>query len=155
MLKDAVHEERYRADYDGFGNPYQGMTHCNQFCAEVLGWYAPSFPWGRFADPKFGACKMVGEMQRNTGEWTQCVNWDTAHAHAARGHLVIAGRVESEGNGHVCVIAPEKMEYSGSWMKRVPLCANVGRSVFYGLRLSRAFKTEPEAWLFLGNKEET
>jgi hypothetical protein len=50
----------------------------------------------------------------------------------------------------VCVIAPEPLTFSGSWMKAVPAAANVGKANFYGLRLSWAFHEQPRMWVFLG-----
>jgi hypothetical protein len=149
ILTDTVKEPRFQPNQDGWGNPAPGVTHCSQFVDHILDQYVDGDVFGTFEHP----VRAVGQVRfmESSPRFVKCTNWDTAAAHAQRGLLVVAGEIGADGtSGHVCVLAPEPSTLSGSWMIRVPACANVGRSVFYGLRISRAFNNPPDAWLFLG-----
>lgn len=71
---------------------------------------------------------------------------DRAALHANRGGFAFASQV-GEHHGHVATVAPMEMEQSGSWAKKVPVLANIGKE--NGLmRASKCFKTEPLYFLW-------
>ena len=51
---------------------------------------------------------------------------DMAAKHARRGGLALAAK-EYTGHGHVAILAPESMQFSGSWGYDVPCVYNVGK----------------------------
>ena len=77
----------------------------------------------------------------------RCDTMERAHRHAMRGGLAIAG-LTAEGHGHVCPVADEPMQDSGSWGKPVVMVWNVGRAPNGLKRVSQAFKTEPLFFLW-------
>ena len=70
------------------------------------------------------------------------VDDQVAQNHANNGVLVLASHSYSE-HGHICLILPGILERSMSYQKSVPKCANVGKDVFFGKRVSFAFKEIP------------
>ena len=85
-----------------------------------------------------------------------------AHLHANNGMIAVAAQKHDE-HGHVTVIYPApKMEESGSWGEEVPFCANIGahpkkredegKNMNSVCRVSQAFLTEPDYFLFVGDE---
>lgn len=71
---------------------------------------------------------------------------DRAWTHAIHGGFAFAAQV-GEHHGHVAAVAPLEMELSGSWNKKVPILANVGKE--NGLmRASKCFQVEPLYFLW-------
>lgn len=64
---------------------------------------------------------------------------------AKEGCWVVAAQ-KNEGHGHINTIYPADMGFSGSWNKKVPMCANVGHKNGI-MKISQAFFTEPEYFL--------
>lgn len=67
---------------------------------------------------------------------------DVAQSKANLGHIVIAGLVDKP-HGHVAVVYPGQMVYSGKWLTYVPRVANVGKNTGI-IGVNYAFKTPPE-----------
>ena len=71
---------------------------------------------------------------------------ERAAAHAMRGGFAFASQT-ADIHGHVAAVAPMEMEFSGSWNKKVPVLANVGKENGM-LRSSKCFRTEPTYFLW-------
>ena len=67
-----------------------------------------------------------------------------------RNHSIIIAAQHAKPHGHVVVLLPGDLGYSGKWTKAVPLCANIGKSNFFGKGISFVFKDEPEYYLYKG-----
>lgn len=104
-------------------------THCNigaervavsQGCDELTG------PDGKalMADQQYGV------MDANdSGRWTKVVG-EVATEHALGGGLAIAcasSAMLHEEHGHIAVVYPAPMEFSGSLKRDVPIVANIGK----------------------------
>lgn len=94
------------------------------------------------------ANEMIRSMKDPNGDWMQLGSGEVAQAKANEGSLVIAGYAVPGGHGHVAVIVPGLLEFSGTWQKLVPRCMNVGQTVFFGKKVSWAFRAdqEPDFW---------
>jgi hypothetical protein len=128
-------DEVQKPDYQ----PHDGMTFCNFFVREVARWFdCTDFDdegdWEKMASDYL-------DIMKKGGNWVE-VGSEIGASAAQAGRLVVAGASAPEGekHAHVVIVAPEKMSYSGSWDALVPAVANVGRTVFYGQRISMAFK---------------
>lgn len=107
-------------------------TYCNVAVQRIaLGMSCDKF------NAKMDANAMVALMKNS---WRQ-VDGKLAYEMAMDDKLVIAGVAEAR-HGHVAVVFPEKMQYSGSWKKDVPMVANVGKHNGV-MRTSQAFNIEP------------
>jgi len=130
-------------------NPKTLETHCNFFVRTVAEWY------GYSCFNNMVANDMYEYMKNHPDQWklvaTKGVEYDEAIEAACNGHLVIAAQ-NASGHGHVMVIAPEAPgERSDSWKKVVPFVANVGKTCWYGKRLSQAFIQEPDTYQYIGS----
>ncbi len=112
-------------------------TYCNLFTSSI----AAAFGYDRFTG--LNANQMHALISNPANGWIK-IDGAIAQSHANAGSLVIASMNNPDGHGHVCVIAPGKMEFSGSFNKPVPKCVNVGKDVFFGRRISFAFRIEPD-----------
>lgn len=129
------------------------FTWCNKWVRHVCKW----FQYDGFETPETDqAGEMVSLMKSSPRTWRQIRDFRVAAALAAQGNLLVAGWKDPNpkvgSTGHVAIIAPEgveKMMYSPSWKKVVPIIANVGKRRFYG-PMSTGFAEEPEIWLYLG-----
>lgn len=108
------------------------VTYCNQAMQYILS----GFGYDRMNG--MNANEMTGFMGAPENGWI-AVGDDVAQAHASNGILVLAGWINTEGHGHICMILPGILEKSGTAGKAVPKCVNIGREVFIGKRLSFAF----------------
>lgn len=115
---------------DAYGNIIK--TFCNEFVQSVCN----GIGYGSFNN--LVANDMVDFMQDPSNGWIS-VDDGVAQSHANAGILVIAGRRNVQGHGHVNLIIPGILEKSSSFGKAVPKCVNVGKDVFYGKRISFAF----------------
>lgn len=73
-----------------------------------------------------------------------------ASLHALAGGLAIAAK-QYPRNGHVAVVAPRPVAWSGSWGRSVPYVANVGRPPNAVKKVSEAFLVasgEPDYFIF-------
>jgi hypothetical protein len=76
----------------------------------------------------------------------QKVDAKTAHAEAFK-RFVIAAQTNEKGSGHVAVVVPDKLHFSGKWNKDAPSVANVGvKNGIMGANF--AFATEPDYFIF-------
>lgn len=117
-------------------------TYCNFACNSI----ALRMEYAGFEDDGVPllANEICKKMSDPNGDWIKLGNGDVAQAKANEGGLVIAGRANPAGHGHICVVMPGLMEYSGSWSKMVPKCMNVGKDVFIGKKVSWAFRANEE-----------
>lgn len=107
-------------------------TFCNQFIQYICNGYGYDLFNGMNAN-------QMHEFMNNPQNGWISVGEDVAQAHANIGVIVLASRANADGHGHVCLILPGILEKSGSWGKPVPKCANIGRDVFFGKKLSFSF----------------
>lgn len=117
-------------------------TYCNFFIQYVAKCVGYSGFDGMMAN------QMVEFMRRPDSGWIQLADSKTAQEHANNGVLVIAGRGNPSGHGHVCLIVPGILEKSGSWGDAVPKCVNVGKDVFFGKKVSFAFSGDEKCDYF-------
>ncbi len=80
-------------------------------------------------------------MLKEGGPW-KSVTGEQAAQMAGQNALVVAAQ-PAKAHGHVAVIVPEKMAFSGKWKKMVPVCANVGKKNGI-MGVNFAFGEEPE-----------
>ncbi len=119
-------------------------TFCNEFLQ------AASFLWG--------CLDLSGKLIRDIhlcvkGLPTRWKPAGMAEAQLAanQGRLVIALWSDEAPQGdHGCIIAPGKLESSGTWGMEVPQAANVGKDNFFGKKLSFAFPANqrPEFYIW-------
>lgn len=99
--------------------PRDGKTHCNRsskFIAEGMGYYG--LPANTLANDFIAILAIAPGWVEDT--------IDRAHKAAMRGQLAFVC-LEDHPHGHIAAVAPEPMEFSGSWGVEVPLLFNVGR----------------------------
>jgi hypothetical protein len=97
-------------------------------------------------------CVVKGMANEIIDSISQSSDWrkdtgERAFEHAEKGGLAIAG-IKENPHGHVVAIVPLTMQFSGSWNKYVPMCAHVGKAPNGIKRVSKAFRTEPEYFLW-------
>lgn len=117
--------------------PKEGKTFCNlamQYICNCFGYDAFN---GKTAN------EMIDYMNDLTTGWLS-VSDLVAQNHANQGVIVIAGRKNPEGHGHVCLVLPGILEKSGSYSRSVPKVVNIGKNVFFGKRISEAFKVDQQ-----------
>ena len=110
-------------------------TFCNQFINYVLNGFGYSDMTGMLAN------EMVAFMSDMKNGWISVAD-EVAQNHANRGVIVIAGHAVQQGHGHVNFILPGILEKSLTWAKAVPKCVNVGKDVFFGKKVSFAFRAD-------------
>ena len=126
---------------------YDGDTLVRTFCDFfVSGVVKLGFEYTGFINPLTGeaylADKMVDIMQ-SSDEWMKEVSGNMAQFHANQGALVVAGWINPDGHGHVCIVRPGIEVFSGHWNKNAPRVANVGKDVFINEDAAYAFIDEP------------
>lgn len=119
-------------------------TYCNFAAWEICA----AMDYTVFGDNKMMANQMFDHMIADPA-WT-IQDSGRANAHAMKGGLAIAA-AKADGHGHVAVVYPGPMLFSGSLNKYVPCLANVGRTNKNGIiKASEAFpvsKGEPTYFL--------
>lgn len=151
-LQAEVEKEQYqpRPDPD---SPKLTETFCNRFTYEVASWYGFDF----FKKNDMRANDIHQYLKSHPEQWKRVagpdLDYTIAIEAANQGCLLIAAQSNSiSGHGHVNIIAPEPDgERSDSWKKIVPFVANVGKSCWYGKRLSQSFIQEPNTYLYIGS----
>lgn len=134
-LKDGMFEPQL----DSFGNIL--VTYCNQAMQLICN----GMGYDRFHG--LNANEMTKFMSDPANGWIS-VDDAVAQSHANNGVIVIAARQFPGAHGHVCIIVPGILEKSLSWGRAVPKCMNVGKDVFFGKRLSLAFRASEQPTLF-------
>ena len=92
---------------------------------------------------------MIDIMSINPTAWRHLPNSEAAQNLANTGALVIAGQKEDH-HGHVCVVVPGSIEYSGTWKTTAPKVVNIGKDVFIGKKCSFAFQQPPSYFVWEG-----
>lgn len=108
----------------------------------------------------FGIDELAGKLARDIhlnallrqDDWRKVGLAESQDACNAGFFVIAVYSTPEPGGDHVCVIVPGEMQDSGSWGCKVPLCANVGKSNFYGKPLSFAFTPaeKPELFVYHG-----
>jgi hypothetical protein len=116
-------------------------TYCNQFIQYICS------ALGYIDFKGMNANQMIDFMEKDGSGWIKSADHRFAQDSANAGVLVIAGR-KAAGHGHVCLIVPGVLEKSGNWCASVPKCVNVGGDVFFGKKISFAFRSEDKCDYF-------
>lgn len=114
-------------------------TFCNQAA------HAIASDFGCDAFDKKLANEIV-KLMKESDEWSPCSS-EKACKLAQLGHLVVAAQFNAQGPGHVAVVYPGPMLFSGKWNKKVPMVANVGKTNGI-MGVNFAFASEPEYFLY-------
>lgn len=107
-------------------------TFCNRGLAYIAG--------------EMGETMLKSDQYANTqirlisDNWLEEVEEERVTAHALAGGLAVAC-LPSHPHGHVAVVYPSEMEWSGTWGRKVPVIANVGKRNGV-MKLSGAFRKE-------------
>lgn len=108
-----------------FSSAVDGFTDCNRFVnfvCQKMG-YHNFVPIGQRL-PML-ANSMYRYMVSHPEEWHE-VEGSEAQDFANRGYIVIAAQENPIGSGHVCIVRPGTLTYSGKWLdSEVPKVANV------------------------------
>jgi hypothetical protein len=116
----------------------QSNTWCNVYVAELLSKLNYHNFEGRTAN------RIIEIMQFDKKNW-EIINPDTWDKKS----LVIAGQ-QGVIHGHVCPLIDGEYDISHKWHDQpVPLCANIGKTNFWGKGISWAFVSEPIYFKFL------
>lgn len=119
-----------------------GKTYCNLAFMEVAAEMGCDVFRGMMANQIIDYVSKAKDWRRVTGE--------EAHEHARRGGLGVASR-KGRPHGHVAAVFPgERMLFSGSLNKYVPLVANVGKKNGI-MKASEAFPVkegEPDYYIY-------
>jgi hypothetical protein len=107
-------------------------TYCNFFVRDVAG--ERGYPGLK----NFTANSMVAFFD-GSPEWEEVTDLEKVQVLANDDKLVAAAYAVPGGHGHVCVVVPGQLCYSGQRQAFVPIVANVGKDCFYGKPLSFAF----------------
>lgn len=108
-------------------------SFCNQFVQYVCNGMGYTNFQGMDAN------QMFAYMSDPANGWIAISDEAVVQAHANDGVIVLAAHATLGSHGHVNLILPGILEQSGSFNKRVPACANIGKDVFYGKKISFAF----------------
>lgn len=138
IIDTVLHQEDIKPVMDTLGHAI--TTYCNIGIDRILRLCGYARMINEPGDPLM-ANDICDYMRDHTEEWTE-VTGDVACARASQGILVISCQ-KADGHGHVCAVYPMTEEWSSSWGKPVPMCANIGKTVGI-MRVSQAFKTEPK-----------
>lgn len=137
-----------------FSSAVDGFTDCNRFVHYVCDrfGYKNFVPLGQRL-PML-ANSMFRYMESNGDEWFE-VDGANAQRLANMGGLVVAAQENLNGHGHVCVVRPGTLTYSGKWLdSEVPKVANV--SVPNLCRIDRganyAFSDKPQYFVLRDKK---
>ena len=143
------------AAYAAFNNSLIGMPWCpangETFCNLVVNSICNALGYTKFNAGSQNNPVMANAMVtflQGSPDWLS-IDGNVAQAHANVGALVIACQLNPEGHGHVCVVIPGEMQYSGHFAKNAPLVMNVGRDVFIGKHAGFAFQTEPSYFVLI------
>lgn len=117
------------------------VTFCNEFINFICSGLNYLHFEGLLANEMF-------DLVNNPKQGWISVDETVAQAHANEGILVLAAHKNPTGHGHLAIIVPGLLEKSLNFGKLVPVCANVGRDVFFGKKISFAFKVEDNPHYF-------
>jgi hypothetical protein len=131
------------------------VTKCNEavnFVSKNMGYFLFDIPNTRNPDDAILANAMIDMMENRKEEW-ELLDIEAAQDQANQGRLIIAGWKNPTGDhGHVCVVIPGLIEFSGTLNSKVPKIINIGKSNFIGKKASFAFSELPK---YYGLKEIT
>lgn len=121
------------------------ITYCN----EAVNYICKAFGYAKFDKPgtpyptdAILANEQFDIMSDQAGDWikvTAKVGQDLAN----QGAVVVAA-IQMEGHGHVTIIRPGNIAYSGTWKTAAPKCMNIGKNNFIDKKASWAFRAEPK-----------
>lgn len=122
-------------DLDGDGSPDE--TYCNFAVRDIAEAMGLALFKGLTANQIHAKLLTLPHCRQDTG--------DRARLHAEAGQLAIASQT-GQVHGHVAVVYPGPMSYSGKWGTSVPMVANVGRTNGV-MGANFAFKDQPTYFL--------
>lgn len=129
----------------------KGTTYCNiavQRISEFFGFHGFR---GLLANDMYKVClnsdrwSLLKIFRVDKKTFSDCL---IAQSRAMNGNFVVAAK-RGSGNGHIAVVYPGKMAYSGKWGEDVPLVANVGKKNGI-MGANYAFKERPEFFIWNG-----
>lgn len=133
-LIDAISEA-----YDTHSVPTPTETYCNLGVQYVLARFGYEKAKGMVAN------QMVDLFQRSA-DWG-VVGMEAAQALANEGRVVVSG-AKGDPHGHVVVVRPGIMEFSGKWKCLAPKVSNIGgRPAALGKSAAWAFEAVPQFWM--------
>lgn len=134
-----------RGDLEPVFNPDGSLqtSYCNQFVQYICN----GLGYTEFSG--MNANEMFALMSDPKNGWIS-VDGSVAQDHANNGVLVLASESNPDGHGHVCLVLPGILEKSFAYAKAVPKCANVGKDVFFGRKISFAFSQPPTYFALAG-----
>lgn len=132
LLVDAICEAY---DTKAF-RPSDGATHCN----EVIQYVCRKFNYTKFYGKV--ANEIIDIMKAPDSPWSN-ITPNEAWQAANEGSLVIAG-LKAEPHGHVCIVRPGTLEFSGNWKENAPKVMNMGKNCFIDKGANYAFHDKPE-----------
>jgi hypothetical protein len=144
LLVDAICEAydnpRFKAEADG-------TTHCDATVDYVLRKYGVN----DFSGDEWMANTIIQAMRRMT-KFKRVDGSKEAQELANQGVLVIAG-LEAQPHGHVAILRPGLMEFSGSWKKDAPKGMSNGSlaATTMAKKFSFVFRTEPEYYALVAS----
>lgn len=158
ILCDAISDNFMKAVNHGPWSPTldsQGnwTTYCNWFVGSVSKAVGCQDLWPN-GDPSPKLANEMYDILNKSTAWMKEIDGKMAQFHANQGCLVLAAKKNPDGHGHICLIRPGQMVYSGHWNKSAPRCMNVGISVFIDKTLAYAFETEPDYFVWLQSLPE-
>lgn len=121
--------------------PAGGQTFCNlavNSICNAMGY--EKFNAGSVNTPVMANAMVI--FMHASNDWLS-IDGNVAQAHANVGALVVAGHINPEGHGHVCVVIPGEMRPSAHFGKDAPVVMNVGKDVFIGKDAAYSFRVEP------------
>lgn len=142
---DAICDNFMLAVNNGIWAPKQNSggltTYCNYFVYAVCSKMGYKGFWSSDRKGPLMANEMIDLMSKEV-DWMKEKDGNMGQYHANIGSLVIAAQ-KADVHGHVAVVRPGEMIYSGKWGKLVPRIANVGKDVFIDKGVNFAFAEEP------------
>lgn len=140
--------------YPEFENGTLVKTHCNAFIDDVasaVGCF--DFHDQNTKEPLLADDIMAVLINADPERWVELKvhedsktnDFEVIQVWANQGFLTIAGATSSmlkAAHGHVCIIRPGQMKYSGKW-GLCPVVANVGKEMFIGRAKGGVMKGEP------------
>jgi len=128
------------------GQPWYPLANGTTFCNLAINFICNAIGYTKFNAPDISHPVMANAIisfMKSSGDWMN-IDGNVAQAHANVGALVVAAQFNLEGHGHVCVVIPGEMQFSGHFAKNVPLVMNIGKDVFIGKHAGWAFQEEPQ-----------
>ena len=127
------------------GKDNSKYTYCNMFVSDLMIFlFDYKYFKGFLANDIHGLLESGDEWEEISHE--KLISDDFV---STRNHSIIIASQQAKPHGHLVVLVPGNLVYSGKWDKYVPLCANIGKNNFFEKGVSFAFKDEPQYFLYV------